>query len=142
MKAALFKSHYQIKLADTDAAGVLYFSSLYDIIHGVYESYMHISSLSLKKIIDEKNYFLPIIHSEADYKQFMLLGDMIQIQLFLDNTSQHTFTLRYELYNEKEQITALAKTVHLSIEKTTTQKINLPDELIYILTNNITNITK
>ena len=132
MKKALFKSHYQIKLADTDAAGVLYFSRLYDIIHGVYESYMHTSSLSLKKIIDEKNYFLPIIHSEADYKQFMLLGDMIQIQIFLDSTSQHTFSLSYELYNEKDHITALAKTVHLSIDKTSTQKIKLPDELIHL----------
>ncbi|MFK5894749.1 MAG: thioesterase family protein [Pseudomonadota bacterium] len=137
MKTLLFKDHYQIKLADTDAAGVLYFARLYDIVHACYENFMLESSLSLKKLLDEKNYHLPIIHSEADYKQVILLGDMIQIQLFLDNISQHTFTLNYELSNVKKQIIAHAKTVHISIKKSSTKKINLPEEVIQIFTQNI-----
>ncbi len=130
MKTPLYIYEYQIKLSDTDAARVLYFARLYDIIHAAYESYMHESSLSLIKILNEKNYYIPIIHSEADYKQVILLGDKIQIQIFLDNTSQHTFTLVYELYNKKQQIIASAKTVHISIKNSSSRKINLPNELI------------
>lgn len=138
MKIALFKDQYQIKLADTDAAGVLYFAQLYEIIHAVYESYMQTSSLSLKTLLNEKNYHLPIVHSEADYKQFILLGDIIQIELFLEKTTQHTFTLNYKLLNEKSQIVANAKTIHISIDKQSLKKIKLPEEITQLFAKNIT----
>jgi len=129
MKTQLYKYQYQIKLADTDAAGVLYFSRLYDIIHAAYESFMQINSLSLKTLFDEKSYHLPIIHSEADYKHFMLLGDSIHIELFLDKITQHTFSLNYTLLNEQDQLLANAQTIHISIDKKSLKKIKLPEEI-------------
>jgi len=94
---------------------------------------LHKSSLALKTIIDEKNYHLPIIHSEADYKQFVLLGDTLQIKIFLEKISQHTFTLNYTLLNKHSQLldplVARAQTVHISIEKKSLNKIELPEEV-------------
>lgn len=134
MKLPLYQGHYQIKLSDTDAAGVLYFARLYSIVHGIYESYMQFSSLPLQTLLASKSYHLPIIHSEADYKQVMQLGDNIEIQLFLEKTSTHTFSLCYLFYNPKQVLLASAKTVHISIDKNTRYKIPLPQEISKLFT--------
>lgn len=129
MKTQLFQYQYQVKLADTDAAGVLYFARLYDIVHGAYESYLQAFSLSLKTMLDERNYHLPIVHSEADYKQFILLGDIILIEIYLEKQTQHTFSLNYTLLNQQSQLLASAQTIHISIDKKSLKKIKLPEEI-------------
>ncbi|MFK5984047.1 MAG: thioesterase family protein [Pseudomonadota bacterium] len=129
MKLPLYQGYYQIKLKDTDTAGVVYFGQIYEIVHGVYESFMQFASLPLTDLLATKHYHLPIIHSEADYKQAMRLGENIEIQLFLEKTSVYTFTLSYLLYNPKQVLLANAKTVHIAIDKTTHYKIPLPDEI-------------
>ena len=60
--------HYQttIRLHQTDAAGVVFFSNLFVIAHDAYESFLE-SHLPLNAILSDGVYIIPIVHAEADY---------------------------------------------------------------------------
>ncbi|MCA9407426.1 MAG: acyl-CoA thioesterase, partial [Candidatus Omnitrophica bacterium] len=56
----------KIKLHETDAAGLLFFSNQFKLIHDAYESLLESLGLSFQELIRNKNYFLPIVHAESD----------------------------------------------------------------------------
>lgn len=119
----------QIKLHETDAAGVLFFSNQLKLAHNAYESLFDDIGFSIAKIIREKDYFLPIVHSETDYKIPLSVGDRIEIQTSIAHVGKTSFTLSYKILDAAQNIVGTAKTVHVSVDKEIRKKISLPDDL-------------
>ncbi len=115
-----------IRLQDTDAAGVMFYSSLFRHIHDSYEDFLLDAGLSIRSLIEDRPYALPIVHAEANYLSPIKLGDQIDIQLSLKSRNLHSFTLQYILINEQAQKVATAETVHVAIDKQSGNKTDLP----------------
>ncbi len=118
-----------IKLHETDAAGLLFFSQQFKLVHDAYESLLESMGLSFAVLIRRKSYFLPIVHAEADYKAPLFVGDRIAIQVTVDHIGETSFIFAYQLFNEKKQLVGTAKTVHVTTDKRTRKKIPLPAEM-------------
>ena len=116
----------KIKLHDTDAAGLLFFSHQFEIIHDAYESLLEKIGFGFAELIRHKNFFLPIVHAESDYKAPLFVGDVIDIQVIVENVGTTSFTFAYKLINSKKVLVGTARTVHVTVDNKTHKKIPLP----------------
>jgi acyl-CoA thioesterase FadM len=124
----VFEKAGEVKLADTDAAGLLFFANLFKLAHDAYESFMTSTGLGLNQIIQNMDYLLPIVHAEADYKSPLRLGNRFRI--FLKSAVQnHSFVLTACFRDLSGEIAAEVRTVHVAVSKVTGKKIPLSEQL-------------
>lgn len=119
----------KIKLHETDAAGLLFFSNQFKLVHDAYEGLLEGCGFPFAELIRDKDFFLPIVHSEADYKSPLFVGDLIEIQVTVANVGKTSFILTYNLLNASQKQIGTAQTVHVAIDKTSRKKIPLPPAL-------------
>ena len=129
----MFRYSTYLKLRDTDAAGVAFFASYYAIAHDAYEAFLNEQGRSLNHWLDQVN--LPIVHSEADYKAPLRLGDAFVIEVTCLKISERSYTLNYTFLNESG-VLALIQTVHVAVSPDLDSKlkaVSLPAELKSLL---------
>ena len=119
----------KIKLHQTDAAGLLFFSHQFEIIHDAYEALLEKIGFGFAELIRHKPFFLPIVHAEADYKLPLFVGDVIEIQVRVSDVGQTSFSFDYKLLNSKQELVGTARTVHVTMDKAAKKKIPLPPEM-------------
>ena len=122
----MFTYKTQIKLHDTDAAGILFFGKQFFYVHDAYEKYLEKIGYGFSNLIKNKNYFLPIVHAESTYKYPVHVGDELTIKVRLTSIAKTSIVFEYEITNKKGILVGTAKTVHVTINKTTSKKIPLP----------------
>ena len=119
----------KIKLHETDAAGLIFFSNQFKLMHDAYESLLETLGFGFSELIRNKPYFLPIVHAEADYKLPLFVGDVIEIQVVVESLGTTSFTFAYKVLNAKSQLVGTGRTVHVTINKDTHEKVPLPHEM-------------
>lgn len=117
-----------IRLQDTDAAGRIFFASLFRILHDVFEQFLEKQGLSLGLFLHDSECSLAIVHAEADYAQPLAHGDRITIRLGAEMVGTTSFTMRYTVMKDGIEA-ASAKTVHVAISPVSGRKRDLPDAL-------------
>lgn len=120
---------HKLKLHETDAAGILFFSNQFKIVHDAYETLLEEIGFGFAELLKNRSFFLPIVHAEADFKKPLFVGDVIEIQITVENVGNTSFTFAYKLLNAKQELVGTARTVHVTIDKKTHQKIPLPAEM-------------
>jgi YbgC/YbaW family acyl-CoA thioester hydrolase len=113
-----------LRLHQTDSLGIAYYGSVFVLIHECYESFLDIAA-----ILKEGKYIIPIVHAEADYRAVMELSDVITIEMELAGTGRSSFTLAYQLTNQRGEIVADAKTVHSVLNRQSRKSIDMPDSI-------------
>ncbi len=124
----MFKYKTQIRLHDTDAAGLLFFANQFVLVHDAYETLLHKLGFSFEVMLKKRGYFLPIVHAESDYKAHLFVGDEITISVKVAHIGTTSFIFTYEIHNKKNVLVGTAKTVHVTISKKTKKKITLPKD--------------
>ena len=118
-----------IRLHQTDAAGLLFFANHFKIVHDAYETFLESKGTNISEVICHKDYFIPIVHAEADYKKPLTLGDHIVVQIVLEKTGTTSFVLSYTILDDQEDVAGTAKTVHVATDRQTQEKTSLPQEI-------------
>ena len=129
----MFSYHTSIHMHDTDAAGLLFFSNQFKLIHDAYEALFESLGLPFPQLLRNEEYFMPIVHAEADYKRPLFVGDRIRIDVDVGKIGNSSFALDYRLLNKDEELVGSARTVHVTVAKTTRRKVPLPQSLRDIL---------
>jgi YbgC/YbaW family acyl-CoA thioester hydrolase len=130
----MFRYSTSIRLRDTDATGVLFFTEQLRLALETFEEYLRSKKYSLAALLESCDCLMPIIHAEADYSVPLLLGDEIEIAIELGGMGSSSFTLSYKFFKGGGQIRAgSASIVHVAVSKITREKIPLPEELISFL---------
>ena len=119
----------QIRLHDTDAAGILFFAHQFSIVHDAYEQLLEKMGFSFAVMLTKRSYFLPIVHAESDYKAPLFAGDRITVAIKIGHIGDTSFSFDYTIRNAKKVLVGTAKTVHVTISKKTRSKIPLPKEI-------------
>ena len=121
-----------IRVQDTDATGVLYFANQLQISLEAFEEFMRESGFSLTKMVEEKKYLLPIVHSEADYFLPCTVGEKIVVALKFTRIGTTSFTYSTELKKEGRLI-GTASIVHVVYCPKAQQSQPIPEKLKSIL---------
>lgn len=112
MGKAPFAYGFEVRLHDTDAAGVLFYAHLFRHTHDAYESLMAAAGHPLQDLI-RAGTGLPIIHAEADYQAPMRQGERIRVELLVAEIRPRSFRLDYRFLDDKGVTRARAHTVHV-----------------------------
>ncbi len=118
-----------VRLYQTDAAGLLYYSHIYTMAHDVYEEMLRKIGFSVSFVLNESDFLLPFVHSEADYKDTITVGMELEIRLKVEQIGKTAYTLCYFFLNDKGVEVAFVRTVSVAVNRKTLQKIPLPDKL-------------
>lgn len=131
---AMFTYKTQVRLHDTDAAGILFFANQFSIVHDAYELLLEKFGFGFPAMLKGGKYFLPIVHAESDYKARLSVGDKIAISIKVGHIGRTSFSFEYAIRNSRKALVGTARTVHVTIDGKTHRKIPLPKKLRDALT--------
>ncbi len=124
-----FPAHrFSIRLRDTDAAGVLFFSRLLEHAHDAYESWMTALGFPLARLLEDGAH-LPLVHVEADYLAPLRLGDEVEVIIDVRRLGNSSFELGYDFLLADKQKAAHAASVHVVMDPSNGQSMALPEDL-------------
>jgi 1,4-dihydroxy-2-naphthoyl-CoA hydrolase len=120
-----------IRLADTDAAGVVYFAAGLSLCHEAYEASLQAQGIDLKAFFRDRLFAVPIVRGEIDFFRPLYCGDRVIIQLVPEQTGESRFEILYQITPPENPALLLmrAKTLHICINPDTRQKIPLTPAL-------------
>jgi len=110
-----------IRLADTDAAGVVFFARTLALCHEAYEAALDAAGCSIAGLLGQKSDILiPIARASADYLRPLFCGDLVRITLRPTRLSEESFAIDYELVrvgseSARSKVAARARTEHVVI---------------------------
>lgn len=129
----MFVYRTKVRLKDTDATGVLYFSCLFNDAVEVFEEFLQDRGVPLKDWI-ASSIGMPVVHAEADYLAPLRVGDEVEICLTVEELGSTSVAFRYCFCDSKRNLeVGRVKMVHVVIDQKTGQPIPIPDSLKEIL---------
>lgn len=123
-----FRHQTAIRLAHTDAAGLLFFPNQFLLAHEAYEEWLKSAGFSIATVLRDGAFLIPIVHCEADFLAPLQVGNQLVVELHCESRGTHSFTLGYAFHRGME-IVGSAKTVHVCVERKSMAKTAPPDEL-------------
>lgn len=129
-----YSYHRTIHLADTDAAGVVYFATLLHICHEAYETCLTTAGIDWQTLLTAGTVAIPIVHAEIDFFQPIRWGDRLIITLQPSSPAPSKLTIKYEIYanpttDQTQSRLASATTKHLAIHPQQRHRSELPNSI-------------
>ncbi len=124
----MFTAKNKVRMHDTDMAGVLYFPRLFRFAHDAWEDLMEKEDLNFTHLFNESPFTFLIVHCEANFFLQLQVGQKIETHVEIEKIGNTSFTISYKMFRGQELV-GNAKTVHVTLERTTRKKMNIPLEL-------------
>lgn len=122
-----------VGMSIVDAAGVLFYPELFRLAHDAYESMMADLGAPLSRLLEERQWALPIVHAEADFHRPIHHGDRLILSVIISEISQRSFRTRCRFENGDGVLCGEAVSVHVCINRDTGRSESLPPALLDVL---------
>jgi YbgC/YbaW family acyl-CoA thioester hydrolase len=129
----MFIHKTKVRMFHTDSARILFFGSFYLLVQEAFEEFLISRGLNIATFINHPTHLLPVVHSEADYKKPLRLGDPISIGVEVGRVGETSITLDFTVWNRRREIAGKGKVVSVNISRKTWKKTALPRKLRKIL---------
>jgi len=123
-----------IRLADTDAAGVVFFASTLALCHEAYEAGLASAGCEIADFLRrESDTLIPIAKASAEYLRPLFCGDLVRITLSPTRLSADSFAIDYEIVrltkDARPKVAARARTEHVCTSRSERARVPLPEKL-------------
>lgn len=117
-----------IRLADTDAAGVVYFARTLSLCHEAYEAALAQAGVKLSQLLGAEGIIVPIAKSEAEYLRPLQAGEQVRITVAPEPLTEHSFAIRFEVFRAgtPEKLAARVRTEHVCTSPAKRARAPLP----------------
>lgn len=123
----------KVRMHDTDMAGRLYFPRQYRFANDALEDLLEDEDLYYDKVFSIEKFVFVVVHSEADYYSLLKVGDELDVLVSCEKMGTTSFTILCQIYRNADELVGIVRTVHVSLDTITGQKIPLPEKLLRIL---------
>lgn len=126
-----FLHHRTVRLADTDAAGVVFFARTLALCHEAYEESLTRAGLDLKQFLGVADVIVPIAKSEAEYLRPLYCGDRVTIKVTPSSLTPASFALHFEIIRlgPPDKLAARVRTEHVVTSLAKRERVALPATL-------------
>ncbi|OFZ31802.1 MAG: hypothetical protein A2622_03315 [Bdellovibrionales bacterium RIFCSPHIGHO2_01_FULL_40_29] len=124
----IFKNRIQIKFHQADPAGIMYFAQIFTLAHDSFELFIQKAGFTWTEWFQENKYLIPIRHAESDFQRPFLAGQFYEIEVTVAHFSTSSFQMQYT-FKKNDVIHAVVKMIHTCLDKSSFQKINLPEDI-------------
>ncbi len=121
-----------VRLRDTDAAGVSYFTSILESCHEAYEDSLAAAGIDMRSFFSNPETAIPIVHAGVDFLKPTFCGDQQTIRLTVESLSETEFEVHYEILSthKSEALIGRAVTRHVCINPISRDRKPLPEEIL------------
>lgn len=129
---APFLHEQVVRFHEIDRAGIVYFARVFEYCHAAYETMLtEALEIDLERFFVESTWVMPLVHSEADYKSPMRLGDRLRVELRVARLGRGSITFAYRVLNQDdERLHAEVRLIHACAQRADFQPIPVPTELL------------
>lgn len=125
----MYVSQNRVRMHDTDMAGLLYFARQYRFAHDALEDFLQDEGVDFHETFHGSCFVFVIAHSEADYFIPVKVGDALQVMVEVERIGSSSFTMFYAIYLEDGKLMGTVRTVHVTLNALTKEKIPVPESL-------------
>jgi 1,4-dihydroxy-2-naphthoyl-CoA hydrolase len=128
-------SEIAVQFQDVDAAGIVFFSRVFEYVHRAYVDFLDFAGCPLAAVIEEKRWAAPLRHAEADYLAPARFGDVVRVALVAASVEATEVSLGWALrfWDDRDGFVAVAQTVHTFVEVSSFRRRPVPDEIVRAL---------
>ncbi|MBS0604039.1 MAG: acyl-CoA thioesterase [Verrucomicrobia bacterium] len=138
----MFIYRTQLRLKDTDATGVLYFSEQFKFALETFEEFLKDRGFSWRELMASP-FLLPVVHAEADYIAPLMVGDELEVTLKVGKIGSSSMTLQYAFRDPERKIeVGRAEIVHVVVDRESRRSVPIPDFLRAILETELTVVSE
>ncbi|MCE2882357.1 MAG: acyl-CoA thioesterase [Planctomycetaceae bacterium] len=128
MNPATLSEHLAIRLAHTDAAGVLFYPRIFDLEHELFERWLELGGFSVRQMLERKLAPTPIVHCEADYRLPVRTGDVLTARLAAVGVGRSGYTLKWT-FSRGADLAMRVVVKRVAIDPVAGESIDLPEKL-------------
>ena len=129
----MFKAYNQVRMHDTDMAGILYFPRQFRFAHDALEDFVGSLGFTFDQVFRREKFVFVIVHAEADYLSPLLVGDKLEVHVKVERVGDTSFTIGYHIYKSDKTLAGTAKTVHVTLDSASRVKMPIPSSFRQLL---------
>lgn len=120
-----------IRMADTDAAGIVYFANYLSLCHEAYEASLADAGINMQDFFGGTDLIVPISKSTAEYLRPLQCGEQISIAIESKPVSENSFTIDYTItrLTPPAKVAARVQTTHVCTSRSQKTRAPLPANL-------------
>lgn len=123
-----YKTQIQVRFEHGDPGGISFFPNVYRFAHEAYENFVAHMGFSYKEWFGNKEWGLPIRHSEADYFRPLFCGKKYDVQVSIEKLGESSFTTMYEI-KEGDNLHVVIRLVHTFFDIQKRAKMPMPSDI-------------
>ncbi|MFZ9881592.1 MAG: acyl-CoA thioesterase [Phycisphaerales bacterium] len=128
MNPADLSEHLAIRLAHTDAAGVLFYPRIFDLEHELFERWLELGGFSVRQMLERTLAPTPIVHCEADYRLPVRTGDVLTARLVAVGVGRSGYTLEWT-FSRGVDLAMRVLVKRVAIDPVAGESVDLPEKL-------------
>ena len=133
----MFKAQNQVRMHDTDMAGILYFARQFRFAHDTLEDFVESLGYTFDQVFHREKFVFVIVHAESDYYTSLRVGDKLEIELTIEKIGESSFTVVYHIYKLDKTLVGKVKTVHVTLNSDSRVKMPIPSHFRELLAKHL-----
>jgi len=131
MAMALFRMYRSVRFQDVDAAGIVFFTRVFDYFHDALMDHYAAHGVDMPNVVRDAPWITPIVHAEADYKAPMRFGDEVVVEIDRADVGKSSVTVHYVIRSASgaPRVHCVGRTVFVCIGRETFTPRGLPTEI-------------
>jgi len=125
-----FSSALVVRFGEVDAAGVVYFSRIFDYAHRAYEDMLAAMDLPLNRILKEDGWGMPLVHAEADFSRPMHLGESLVVDVEVAELGERRVSFAFQIRDLSGQSRAEVRCDHAFVDMATFRGRTAPSAFV------------
>jgi acyl-CoA thioester hydrolase/1,4-dihydroxy-2-naphthoyl-CoA hydrolase len=117
----------QIRFREGDPVGIMYFANVFSLAHDTFEEFIEAAGVPWKEWFKSNKYFVPIRHTECDYKAAFRPGEKYEIVAQVAKLGESTFHMQY-IFQKGKQVHAIVKMSHTFVDPKRMEKTKMPSD--------------
>lgn len=124
----IFKHQVTIAFDQCDPGGILFFANAFKLAHQALEAWTHTTEFKWESWFNSKDWGVPLVHVEADYKTPMLAGKTYDVLIKATEVGNSSVTFKTQvLSGEKTMCEVLTKHVFMNLN--TFKSMAIPEQI-------------
>ena len=125
-----FQHIVTVRFNEVDRAGIAFFGRVYEYCHAVFEELLVAMGYSISNVFDNGKWGMPLVHSHADYKRPMRLGEELTIEVTVPTIGDTSITFDYRVLGPEGDLRCTCQLVHVIVELETFKPREVPEDLL------------
>ena len=125
-----FQHIVTVRFNEVDRAGIAFFGRVYEYCHAVFEELLVAMGNSISNVFDNGKWGMPLVHSHADYKRPMRLGEELTIEVTVPNVGDTSITFDYRVLGPEGDLRCTCQLVHVIVDLATFKPREVPEDLL------------